>query len=56
VIRSGDAWPVACAITTAVELGLDSLRADIVQLRGRTGPDVDLVAEKALAELASQGS
>jgi AAA family ATP:ADP antiporter len=56
VMRSGDAWPVACAITAAVELRFQSLRPEIEQLRGRTGPDVDMVAERALAELAPQGA
>jgi hypothetical protein len=49
LIRSGDSWLVACAISTAVELKLTDLIADIEPLTARAGTEVSQVAGSAMA-------
>ncbi|HYO81226.1 MAG TPA: hypothetical protein VES20_07490, partial [Bryobacteraceae bacterium] len=52
LIRSGDAWLVACAVSTAAELGLNDLRPEIETLAHKAGTEVGPVAQAALARLA----
>jgi ATP:ADP antiporter, AAA family len=52
LMRSGDAWLVACAIATAAELNLRDLRPDIEPLTRKAGADVVPVARSAMAALA----
>jgi AAA family ATP:ADP antiporter len=52
LIRSGDAWLVACAVATAAELRLTELRPDIEPLSTRAGSEVGPVAQSALLALA----
>jgi hypothetical protein len=51
LIRSGDAWLVACAIATVGELGMRELRSEIEPLSHKAGTEVGLVAQSALATL-----
>ena len=53
IIRSGDAWLVACAVATAGELKLTELKPDIEPLSHNAGTEVGPVALNALAALAS---
>jgi hypothetical protein len=52
LIRSGDAWVVACAVATAGELRLTQLRPDIEPLSKRAGTEVGQVAQSAILALA----
>jgi AAA family ATP:ADP antiporter len=52
LIRSGDPWLAACAITTAVEQKLRKLAPDIAQAGERAGTDVSQVARAAAVALA----
>lgn len=51
LMRSGDSWLVACAIATAAELRLQELKPDIVTLSEKSGTEVGLVAQSAVATL-----
>lgn len=52
VMRTGDAWLVACAVATAADLKLNDLRPDIEPLSQKAGTDVGPVAQSALLALA----
>jgi AAA family ATP:ADP antiporter len=51
LLRSGDSWLVACAVATAAELRLPGLRPEIEALAAKSGTEVGLVAQSALAAL-----
>ena len=53
LMRSGDAWLVACAVATAAELKLTDLRPEIEPLSHKAGTEVGPVAQNALAVLSS---
>jgi AAA family ATP:ADP antiporter len=52
LIRSGDAWLVACAVATAAELKMKELRPEIEPLSHKGGTEVGPVAQSALMALA----
>jgi AAA family ATP:ADP antiporter len=52
LLRSGDAWIVACAAAASAELGLYDLRSEIEPLARNAGADVGQVARAALASLS----
>jgi hypothetical protein len=53
LLRSGDAWIVACAAAASAELGLYDLRGDIEPLARNAGDDVGVVARAALTSLSA---
>jgi AAA family ATP:ADP antiporter len=53
LIRSGDAWLVACAVATAAELRMKDVVPDIEPLAKQASPELRTVAESALAVLSA---
>lgn len=52
LLGSGDEWLVVCAIATAAELNLHSLKKDIEALSSGAGAEVSRVARRAMLQLA----